>query len=116
MRTSQIDSPTLPKIIGWMAGDAAIRGTDVIDSNGLGISRYGEWHNAKYGNVSVRRFAKPRVARAPRGMVCAAAVTPGRANDSPYLGTMLARMPRGSGGIPADPQYGRVENCRAARE
>ena len=82
---------------------------------GFGISRYQDWHNAKYGTISVKQFAKPRIVHALGGMMCAAAVTPGRANDSPYLWEMLARMPRGSGDMLADAQYCGVENCQGAR-
>ena len=82
----------------------------------FGICGYPDWHNAKYGATGVRQFAKPRVARALGGMVRAAAVTPGRANDSPYLREMLAGMPRGSGHMQADAQYCGVENCRAVRD
>ena len=63
----------------------------------------------------MKQFAKPRVARALHGMACAAAVTPGRANDSPYFRTMQASAPRGSGDVPADSQYGGVENCQAIK-
>ena len=49
-------------------------------------------------------------------MTCSAAVTPGKANDSPYLREMLTKMPRGSGDMLADSQYGGVENCQAVRD
>ena len=68
-------------------------------------------HDAKYGTIGARGFAKPRVARALHGMVCAAAATPGGANDPPYLRDMPDMVPRGSGHMPADAQYGGVKNC-----
>ena len=64
----------------------------------------------------MKQFAKPRIARALHGKICAAAVTPGRANDSPYLGKMLARMPRGSGNMLADAQCCGVESCQAVQD
>lgn len=73
-----------------------------------------DWRNAKYGAIGVKRFARMHVAHALGGMPCAAAVTPDKANGSPYPGTMMVTMPRGSGYVPADTQYG-VENCRAKK-
>ena len=86
---SQTDSAILHRIIGRIAGDVAAHGTKIIDSTGFSISRHQDWHNAKYGTISVKQFAKPRVAHTRRGTICAAAVAPGRANDSPHLRTML---------------------------
>ena len=43
-------------------------------------------------------------------------VTPGRANDSPYLRAMIAMMPHGSGYVLADAQYGGMENCQAVQD
>ena len=94
-----------------MAGDTAAHGTKIVDSAGFGISRYRDWRNAKYGTISVKQFAKLHTVYALGGMICAAAVTLGRANDSPYLGKMLARMPRGSGDMLTDVQYCGVKNC-----
>ncbi len=83
---------------------------------GFGISRYRDWHNAEYGTISVKQFAKLPVARALGGVTCFAAVTPGRANDSPYLREMPAGMPRGYNDMPADSQYGGVKNCQAVQD
>ena len=116
LRVWQTDDFILHEIIGRVAGDAAARGTKIVDSTGFSISRYRDWHNAKYGTISVKQFAKLHVARALGGMICAAAVTPGKANDSPYLREMPAGMPRGSGDVLADSQYGGVKNCRAVRD
>ena len=116
LRVWQTDDFILHEIIGWMAGDAAARGAKIIDSTGFSIFRYMDWHNAKYGTISVKQFAKPRIARALGGKICAAAVTPGKANDSPYIREMLARMPRGSGDMLADSQYGGVKNCQAVQD
>ena len=64
----------------------------------------------------MKQFAKLHVARALGGKICAAAVTPGRANDSPYLREMPAGMPRGYSDVLGDSQYGGVKNCRAVRD
>ena len=48
-----------------------------------------------------------------RGTICAEAVTPGRANDSPYLRAMPDITPRGSDDAPVDAQYGVIENRQA---
>ncbi len=82
----------------------------------LSISRYLDWHNAKYGTISVKQFAKLHIVHVFGGKICAAAVTPGKANDSPYLREMLTRMPRGSGDVLGDSQYGGVKNCRAVQD
>ena len=42
-------------------------------------------------------------------------VTPGKANDSPYLRELIGMMPPGSGDMPGDSAYGGVENCNAIR-
>ena len=39
LRMSQTDSVVPRKIIGWMAGDAAIHGIKIVDSTGFGTSR-----------------------------------------------------------------------------
>ena len=64
----------------------------------------------------MKQFAKLHVARALGGMVCAAAVTPDKANDSPYLREMPTGMPRGYGHMPADAQCCIVENRRAVQD
>ena len=116
LRISQTDDFILHEIIGWMAGDAAVHGTKIVDSTGFSISRYRDWHNAKYGTISVKQFAKLHIVHALGGKICAAAVTPGKANDSPYLREMLTRMPRGSGDVLGDSQYGGVKNCQAVQD
>ena len=93
-----------------------MHGTIMADFTGSSISGYQDWYNAKYGTISVRQFAKPRIARVPHGMTCAASVTPGKANDPPYLKAMLAMAPRGSGDVSAGAQYGGVENCQAMKD
>ncbi len=40
-------------------------------------------------------------------------VTPGHANDSPYLKKMIEMMPGGSGDVLGDAAYGGVKNCSA---
>ena len=50
------------------------------------------------------------------GMVCAATVTPGNANDSPHLRTMIETLPEGDGDVLADAIYGGVRNCNAIRD
>ncbi len=64
----------------------------------------------------MKQFAKPHVARALGGKICAATVTPGKANDSPYLREMPSGMPRGYSDVLGDSQYGGVKNCRAVRD
>ena len=116
LRISQIDTAILHKLILWMAGDDAARGTKIVDSSGFSIARYADWYNAKYGKISVKRFAKLHIMQTLHGKICAAMVTPGKANDSPYLRAMIAMMPRGSGHVPADAQYGGMENCQAVQD
>lgn len=98
-----------------MAGmDAA--GTLSMDSNGFSVARYRDWENAKYGENSVRLFSKLHVIRALHGGICAATVSPGNANDSPYLREMAAFLPHGSGDLLADSAYGCKKNCNAVRD
>lgn len=63
----------------------------------------------------MKLFAKPRIAHALHGKTCAAVVAPGRANDSPHLGEMLAMMPRGSDDVLGDVQCGGLGNCQAIK-
>ena len=116
LRVSQIDSAVPREVIGWMAGDVAVHGTKIVDSTGFSISRYRDWHNAKYRTISGEAVCKTARRARPRGHDMRRDGTPGRANDSSYLWEMLARMPRGSGDMPADAQYCRVENCQDARD
>ena len=46
----------------------------------------------------------------PSEAMWAAVVTSGLANDSPYLGAMIAMMPNGPGCALADSQYDMVKN------
>ena len=82
----------------------------------FGIARHADWHNAKHGKTSVKRFAKLHIMQTLHGEICAAAVTPGKANDSPYPGAMIAMMPRGPGHALACAQYGGLENCQAVQD
>ena len=116
LRISGMDPAILNKLILWMAGDDAARGAKIVDSAGFRMARYADRRNAKYGKISVKKLAKPRIARSPRGKTCAAVVTPGKADDSPHLMAVIAMMPNGSGHVPADAQYGGMENCQAARD
>ena len=82
-----------------MAREDAVNGPKIADSSGFSISRFIERQNAKYGKLSVHDFAKMHLIHTPQGKVCAAMVTPGKANDSPYLRNMIAMMPEGSGDV-----------------
>ena len=55
LRISEIYPAVLQKILVWSAGDEASHG---IDSGRFSISRYEDWYNAKYGDISVKLFAK----------------------------------------------------------
>ena len=99
-----------------MAGDEAVHGTLLVDSSGFSIARYIDWLNAKYGKLSVRLFSKLHIMHTLHGTVCAAAVTPGKVNDPPYLRQMIEMLPEGDGDVPADAAYGGVENCDAIRD
>ena len=116
LRVSEIDPAVQHEMILWMAGDDAVRGTKVVDSAEFSIARYADWYNAKYGKISVKKFAKLHIIQTPHDKICSAMVTPGRANDSPYLRAMIAMMSRGSGYVLADAQYGRMENCQAVQD
>ena len=116
LRVSEIEPKIQQKIITWMAGDDAVHGTKVVDSSGYSIARYVDWYNAKYGKISVGLFAKLHLIHTPHGRICAAMVTPGEDNDSPYLREMIGMMPPGSGDVLCDSAYGGVENCNAIRD
>ena len=58
LRISEIDPAVLQKILVWSAGDEASSGTKITDSGGFSVSRYEDWYNAKYGDISVKLFAK----------------------------------------------------------
>ena len=72
LRISQIDTAILHKMILWMAGDDAARGTKIVDSSGFSIARYADWYNAKYGKISARKFAKLHIMQTLHGKICAA--------------------------------------------
>ena len=80
------------------------------------IARYIDWMNAKYGKLSVRLFSKLHIMHMLHGMVCAAAVTPGKVNDPPHLRLMTEMLPEGDGNVPADAAYDGVKNCNAIRD
>ena len=62
-------------------------------------------------------FAKMHLIHTPQGKVCAAMVTPGKANDSPYLRKMIEMMPEGSGDVLGRCGVrGGVKNCNAIRD
>ena len=116
LHVSSIKPKVQQQIIVWMAGEDAAHGTKIADSSGYSISRYKEWQNAKYGKLSVQDFAKLHLIHTPQGKICAAMVTPGKANDSPYLRKMIEMMPPGSGDVLADAAYGGIKNCNAIRD
>ena len=64
----------------------------------------------------MKLFAKLHLIHAPHGRICAAMVTPGVANDSPYLRKMIDMMPPGSGDVLGDSAYGGIKNCNAIRD
>ena len=116
LHVSSIKPKVRQQIIVWMAGEDAAHDTKIADSSGYSISRYIEWQNAKYGKFSVQYFAKLHLIHTPYGKTCAATVTPGRANDSPYLRKMIEMMPPDSGDVLADAAYGSIKNCNAIRD
>ena len=116
LQVSGIKPKVQQQIIVWMAGEDTAHGTKIADSGGYGISRYKEWQNAKYGKPGVQDFAKLHLIHTPYGKVCAAMVTPGKANDSPYLRKMIEMMPEGFGDVLGDAAYGDIKNCNAIRD
>ncbi len=63
------------------------------------IAGYIDWQNAKYGKISARLFCKLHIMHTLHGMACAAVVTPGKPNDSPYLRAMIEMLPEGDGNV-----------------
>ena len=116
LRISEIDPAVLQKILVWSAGNEASHGTKITDSGGFSVSRYRDWYNAKYGDISVKLFAKVHIIHTLHGKICAAIVTPGEANDSPYLRKMIEMLPEGSGDVLADSAYGDKKNCQAIED
>ena len=47
------------------------------------------------------------------GKICAAAVTPGKANDSAYMRQMIEMLPKGFGYVMVDAMYGGKKNHKA---
>ena len=82
LRIDEIDPKVQQQIITWMAGEDMVPGTKIANSSGFSIAQFIEWQHAKYGKLSVHDFAKLYT---PQGKICAAMVTLGKANDSPYL-------------------------------
>ena len=64
----------------------------------------------------MKLFAKLHVLQSKHGRICAAAVSKGTANDSPYLRMMISAMPPGCGVAAADAAYGGKKNCGAVRD
>ena len=88
---------------------------NIADSGGSSVSGYKDWHNANYGTISVKQFAKPRIARALHGKICAAVVTPGRADDSSHLRGTLDMVPHGSGDVWPTPNAAESKTARRYR-
>ena len=106
----------LRQIITRIVGDEAVHGTKIVDSGGFSISRYKDWYNAKYGNLSVQDFTKLHAIHTPQGRICAVTVTPREVNDSLYMRKMIKVMPNGSGNLLGDSAYGGIKNCNALRD
>ncbi len=116
LRISEIDPAVLQRIIAWM-GKPDANGPLAADSSGFGMSKYEDWENAKYGEISVKQFKKLHVIVSLHGKICAATVTPGLACDSPQLRQMVGFLPHGDGNdVMADAIYGGVKNCNAIRD
>ncbi len=124
-----VDCPRL-RVIGDGGGAAArrtARGASVAPGGELQKVKHLRFHRVRHIQMpglaqhQVRHDQREAVCKTAHrartwGTICAAAVTPDRANDSPYLREMLARMPRGSGDMLADAQYGGVENCQVVQD
>ena len=64
----------------------------------------------------MKLFAKLHALQSKRGRICAAAVSKGTANDSPYPKRMISAIPPGCGIAAADAAYGGKKNCSAVRD
>lgn len=64
----------------------------------------------------MRLVSKLHIMHTLHGMACATVVTPGKANDSPYLRLVVDTLPEGDGNILADAAYGGVKNCNTIRD
>ena len=113
LRAYEIKTEGLQQIITWMAEDEVVNGTKIVDSSGFGISGYKDWHNAKYGKISVKDFVKLQAIHTHQGKISAATFTSGEVNDSPYLREMIKMILNGSSDLLGDSAYGGVENCNA---
>ena len=71
---------------GIITQSSQIGGDDglMVDPSGCSVARYVNWVKAKYGKNGVKPFAKLHVLRSKHGRICAAAISKGTANDSPY--------------------------------
>ncbi len=99
-----------------MVGRDTVHDTLLVDSGEFSIAKYVDWQNAKYGNLSVRLFAKLHIMHTLHCTVCAATVTHGNASDSPYLRLMAETLPESDGDVLADAAYGGIKNCNAIRD
>ena len=115
LQISEIYTAALQEII-TLSSDIGGDGDLIADSSGYGVARYVNWTKAKYGKASVKLFARLHALQSKRGRICAAAVSKGTANDSPYPKRMISAMPPGCGIVTADAAYGRKKNCGAARD
>ena len=115
LRISEIYPAVLQEII-TLSSDIGEDDDLIVDSSGYSVARYINWMKAKYGKISVKLFAKLHVLRSKHGRICAAAVSKGTANDSPYLRRMISAIPPGCGVAAADAAYGGKKNCGAVQD
>ena len=115
LRISEIDPVVLQQLLPLMAGDEST-GDLLTDSNGFSKREFEEWHNAKYGDISVRKFCKLHIIHTPHGKICAATVTGGHASDSSQLREMARFLPQGKGYLIADSAYMGKKNCQTVRD
>ena len=99
-----------------MAGDAAAHGADTVDSAEFRHIRVpGPGRNAKYVTISVKQFAKPRVAR-PTWHGMRRGGNAGRGKRPAAFEGDAGRTPRRYGDVPADARYRVVENRRGVKD
>ncbi len=96
-------------------GQPSTRVATITDGTHTPTERYKDpdWNKATY---SGKKFVKLHIMHALHGMACAAVVTPGKSNDSPYLRAMMETLPKGDGDVSADAACGGVKNCNAIRD
>ena len=82
----------LQQLLPLMAGDEST-GNLLTDSSGFSKREFEEWHNAKYGDISVRKFCKLHIIHTLHGKICAATVTGGARKRLPPA--------EGDGAVPA---------------